>query len=89
MAFRRFESLVTPADDEVNQRPSQVSVPDLIDFSNGDFRSITHSVTRDGPNSVNLVVAWNALVQPAMAYLDLDIMAHEALGDFHFDPISV
>jgi hypothetical protein len=86
-AYRRFESIVTPVDDLANSRPGQVSIAEVNDFTNGGFNTMTHSITRYSSNAVNVVVSWNANVQPAIGYLDLIVMANTALGDFSFTPL--
>jgi hypothetical protein len=87
-SYRRFESIVSPADDVTNNRPSQISILELSDFSNGGFTNLSHTITRFAGNAVNVLISWNAHVQPAIAYLDLDIMANRALGEFTFTPLS-
>lgn len=87
-AYRRFDSIVSPVDDAPNNRPSQLSVAELADFTNGGFGSLSHTITRAGSRSVQLTLSWNANVQPAIGYLDVDIFVHTALGDFTFAPTS-
>lgn len=85
VAYRKFESLITPAND--NDKPKEVTASEVTDTSNGKFEDLSHTVTRNDQQSVDLLIQWSAVDQPYLANLQVEVFAATDLGDFTFTPL--
>lgn len=83
-AYRRFESLVTPKNDSGTNKPCELIVVSTGETSSTEFVNFTNTVTRNGNNSVDIVVGWSASAQPAIGNMELQVFANAAIGDFNF-----
>lgn len=88
VAYRRFESLITPVNSAGNNKPGQLVATEIADTMNSDFTGLTHTVTRNGDTSVDVVISWNAVASLAYGNVQIEIFANDALGDFTFTPLS-
>lgn len=88
VAYRKFESLITPANDNANGKPKQIVATEVADTNNDDFTQMTHTVIRNGTKSVSLKVNWATSVSSYIGNMQVEVFASTSLGDFSFTPIS-
>lgn len=88
VAYRKFESLVTPKNDSATSRPNQVISTEIADTNNGDFGSMTHTVVRNAANAVDIKVSWTTAVASYLGNIQIEVFANTSLGDFTFTPIN-
>jgi hypothetical protein len=87
VAYRKFETMITPKNDSGNSRPNQIISTEIADTNNDDFSQLTHTVTRAGNSSVDLKVAWSTTVTAYLGNIQIEVFSHNSLGDFTFTPI--
>ena len=87
VAYRKFESIITPANDSANGKPKQIVATEIADTNNNDFSALTHTVTRVGNSSVDLKVSWSTTVSSYIGNIQVEIFANTSLGNFTFTPI--
>lgn len=87
VAYRKFESIVSPTNDSANGYPKQVVSTEIVDTANDDFVALAHTITRNTDNAVDLRVSWTAL-NSCTGNIQVSVFAHSALGDFTFTPVS-
>jgi hypothetical protein len=87
IVYRKFESLITPANDSANGKPKQVVATEIADTNTDDFSQMTHTVTRNDANTVDLRVAWTTAVTSYIGNVQVEVFASTSLGDFTFVPI--
>lgn len=88
VAYRKFETLVTPVNDAGTNKPKEIVATEIADTNNDDFTALTHTVTRNTNNEVELRVSWNTALTSYVGNIQLEVFASETLGDFTFTPIS-
>lgn len=88
VAYRKFETLITPANDAGNDKPKQIVATEMADANNNDFTMLAHTVTRSASNEVELRVSWSSSLTSYVGNIQLEVFASETLGDFTFTPIS-
>jgi hypothetical protein len=88
VAYRKFETLVTPVNDAGTNKPKEIVATEIADTNNDDFTALTHTVTRNANNEVELRVSWNTALTSYVGNIQLEVFASETLGDFTFTPIS-
>lgn len=86
-AYRRFESIVSPANDIVRNRPCQISVAEQNDMYTSEFYGISHTITRYSEKSVDLVVSFTTAVELTLGNLSIEIFASDLLGSFTFSAL--
>lgn len=84
VAYRKFETIVTPANDAGSNKPKQIVATEVADTNNDDFTSLSHTVTRNGTKSVDLVVSWSTTQSSYVGNVQIEVFAATALGDFTF-----
>ena len=88
VAYRKFETIVTPNNNTGNSQPNQIIATEIADTNNSDFSQLTHTVTRAGASSVTLAVAWTTPVSSYIGNIQVEVFANTALGDFTFTPLQ-
>ncbi len=88
VAYRRFESLISPVNNAGNDKPGQLVATEIADTMNSDFTGLTHTVTRHDSHAVDIVISWNAVASNAYGNIQLEVFANQTLGDFTFTPLS-
>lgn len=88
VAYRKFETMITPADDSANGKPKQVVASEVADTNNNDFTMLTHTVTRNTGSSVDIKLEWSTALTSYIGNVQLEVFANTSLGDFTFTPIS-
>lgn len=88
VAYRKFETLVTPANDAGTNKPKQIVATEIADTNNDDFSMLTHTVNRDSTNAVELRLSWTTALTSYVGNVQVEVFASESLGDFTFTPIS-
>jgi len=89
VAYRKFETLITPVNDNATGKPCQIVATEIADTTNTHFVNLSHNATRHGNNTVSLYVSWDSTAQPAIGNIQLEVFANQALGDFTFTKIPV
>jgi hypothetical protein len=88
VAYRKFETIVTPNNNSGNSQPNQIIATEIADTNNSDFSQLTHTVTRAGASSVTLSVGWTTTVSSYVGNIQVEVFANTALGDFTFTPLQ-
>jgi hypothetical protein len=87
VAYRKFESLVTPKSDNNSGKPNQIISTEIADTSNGDFMLMTHTVSRNNTTAVDLKVSWTTTQTNYLGNIQVEVFANTSLGTFTFTPI--
>lgn len=88
VAYRKFESIITPANDAGNGKPKQTVATEIADTNNDDFTMLTHTVTRSTSSAVDVVVSWNTALTSYIGNIQVEVFASESLGNFTFTSLS-
>lgn len=88
VAYRKFESIITPANDAANGKPKQTVATEIADTNNDDFTMLTHTVTRSTSSSVDLVVSWSTALSSYIGNIQIEVFASDSLGNFTFTALS-
>lgn len=87
IAYRKFETIVTPANDSASGKPKQIVATEIADTNNDDFTSMTHTVARTNTKAVDLKVTWATALTNYIGNIQVEVFASTSLGDFTFTPI--
>lgn len=88
LAYRRFEVFVNPKADSSNNLPGEVTTVETYDSTSSNFTIVSSEVVRVTDTKARLIVKWNNKdIQntTTRAYLDLEIFAHQDIGDITFE----
>lgn len=87
ISFRMFEALITPNNNGVD-KPVMVVDGDNNSTNAPGFNSFSNSGARAAGNSVDLKVTWNSTASSYKGYVQIEVFAPTALGNFTFTNIT-
>ena len=87
IAYRQFEALVSPVDNEANHMPYGIVSAEVGDTYGTVFTNLDHTIVRHSDRSVTLKVKWDSVSADYIGNIELHVLASTRLGDITFDPI--
>lgn len=93
--YRRFETWITPVNDELRNTPNLLSDLEISSFGTPDITNIEHNIEREGERSVALYITWDTLdiltpTDSMVGTMEIEAVAPTVLGTIFFStPISI
>ena len=87
LCYRRFEAFVNPKNDSTNELPGEVTTVEVYDSTSSKFAIVESKIVRTGDTSALLRIKWtnkDTTNTTTRAYVDLEVFAHEEIGDITF-----